>query len=190
MRYDDRLAAGGFSMLRRLALSLAMLFSGALSAQNLNIYWIDVEGGAATLIVSPGGQSLLVDTGWRRDDNRDPKRIYEAATKQAGLKKIDSLLITHFHMDHVGGAAGLAKLISIDKYLDHGDRVETRPGADAENWASYQALSAGKRTILKPGDKIPLSGLDVLVVASDGEHIACSVNGGGANAALCRDAKL
>ncbi len=177
-------------MLRGLIMSLILLFCGTLRAQNLNIYWIDVEGGAATLIVSPRGQSLLVDTGWRRDDNRDPKRIYEVATKQAGLKKIDNLLITHFHMDHVGGAAGLAKLIPIDKYLDHGDRVETRPGADAENWTAYQTLSAGKRTILKPGDKIPLSGLDVLVVASDGERLSRPVNGGGRNEVLCRDARL
>src|SRR5262245_21411081 len=147
-------------MLRGLIASLALLFAGALRAQNLNIYWIDVEGGAATLIVSPAGQSLLVDTGWRRDDNRDPNRIYEDATRPAGLKKIDSLLITHFHMEYVGGAAGLATLIPIDHYLDHGDRVETRPGADAENWTAYQGLSAGKRTILKPGDRIPLAGLD------------------------------
>lgn len=177
-------------MIRGLIVCLAFLFGGSLRAKNLEIYWVDVEGGAATLIVSPAGESLLVDTGWRREDNRDAKRIHEVATRHAGLKKIDYLLTTHFHMDHVGGMAGLATLLPIGKYLDHGDRVETRPGADAENWATYQALSAGKRMSLKPGDRIPLTGLDVVVVASDGERAARPVNGGGPNEALCKGATL
>src|SRR5262245_24051010 len=72
----------------------------------LDIYWVDVEGGGATLIVSPSGQSLLVDTGWRKGD-RDARRIYDVAAK-AGLKKIDYLVITHFHADHVGGIGALS----------------------------------------------------------------------------------
>jgi len=159
--------------------------------QNLDIYYIDVEGGAATLILTPAGESLLADTGWRREDNRDAKRIHEVATRHAGLKKIDYLLTTHFHMDHVGGLEAVAKLLPISKFLDHGDRVETRPGADAENWAVYQSLAAaGKRMVLKPGDKIPLKGLDVTVVASHGETLGKPINGGGPNEALCKDAVL
>src|ERR1035438_3585381 len=77
--------------------------------RTLDIYWVDVEGGAATLIVTPAGGSLLVDTGYPGD--RDARRIYDVATKQAGLKKIDNLLITHYHTDHVGGVGVLAKLI-------------------------------------------------------------------------------
>src|SRR5436305_529034 len=79
------------------------------AATNLDIYWIDTEGGGGTLIVAPSGESLLVDTGWRKDD-RDAKRIYQVATKQAGLKKIDYLVITHYHADHVGGVGALSKL--------------------------------------------------------------------------------
>jgi competence protein ComEC len=181
-------------MIRSLMAGLALAaFAGAAGAArtNLEIYYIDVEGGAATLIVSPSGDSLLVDSGWRRDDNRDAKRIYQTATKQAGLKKIDYFLITHFHMDHIGGLAALAKMIPIGKYMDHGDRVETSGGADAANWAAYQALATpGKRIILKAGDRLPVRGVETVVVASNGSVISHPVNGGGPNPALCQDAKL
>lgn len=179
-------------MLRTLALTAAVLFAGSLHAQrrNLDIYYIDVEGGAATLIVSPAGESLLVDTGWRRPDDRDAKRIHDVATGQAGLKKIDYLQITHFHRDHAGGLAALAKMMPIGKFLDHGDRVESSGGDDALNWADYQSLSAGRRMILKPGDRIPLTGVDITVVASNGSLIPRPINGGGPNEAPCKDAKL
>ncbi len=183
-------------MLRRLKVLLPLLAaclvcgSGAYG-KNLDIYWVDVEGGAATLVVTPAGESLLVDSGWRRDDNRDAKRIYEVATKQAGLKKIDYFWITHFHMDHVGGREALAKMIPIGKYVDHGDRVETTAGADAQNWAAYQGLATnGKRMTLKPGDRLPLKGLSLVVVAANGQALSKPINGGGANADLCKEAKL
>src|ERR1035438_8816434 len=107
------------SMSRIRPLLCALLFAGALAAasRNLEIYWIDAEGGAATLIVSPSGQSLLVDTANRMPDDRDAKRIF-AAAQQAGLKQIDILLTTHFHSDHMGGMQALAKLIPIQMYMD------------------------------------------------------------------------
>ena len=173
--------------LAALLLGFALVLPGA--PKNLEIYWIDVEGGAATLVVTPAGESLLDDTGWRRDDQRDPKRIQQVAT-QAGLKKIDYLVISHFHADHLGGLAALSNLLPIGKFIDHGDRVETRPGPDADNYENYLKLSAGKRLSLKPGDKIPLKGVDVTVVASHGERLAKAVNGGGPNDALCKDPVL
>jgi beta-lactamase superfamily II metal-dependent hydrolase len=174
-----------------LRLTLLFLAGLALSAApaNLEIYWIDVEGGAATLVVTPAGESLLVDTGWRRPDQRDPKRI-QAVASAAGVKKIDYLMISHFHADHHGGLLDLAELMPIGKFVDHGDRVETRPGPDAETFERYLKLSAGRRLSLKPGDKIPLKGVGVTVVASHGERLAKPINGGGPNAALCKDAAL
>src|SRR5438094_555416 len=80
--------------------------------KNLEIYWIDADGGAATLIVGPSGDSLLVDTANRREDDRDAKRIL-AAAKLAGIAKIDTLVTTHFHGDHIGAMAALEKLIPI-----------------------------------------------------------------------------
>jgi competence protein ComEC len=150
-------------------------------ARNLDIYWVDVEGGAATLIVTPEGQSLLVDTGWAVPDDRDAKRIFQAAQK-AGLKKIDYLLITHYHGDHVGGVPALAKLIPIEHFLDHGESVEAQHPRWGKDWEAYKPVAAGKRTILKPGDKLPLKGLDVVVVSANGQVISAPVKGaGGAN---------
>lgn len=167
-------------------LLLSLIASGVtLSAQphNLDMYWIDVEGGAATLIVAPSGESMLIDTGWAVG-GRDPKRLY-AATQQAGLKKIDYLVISHFHADHVGGLAEFSKMIPIGRFFDHGDAIEK----ENQQWLdSYLAASAGKRTIVKPGDEIPLKGVRVLVVSSDQKLLAKAVNGGGPNP-LCADAE-
>jgi competence protein ComEC len=155
-------------------------------ARNLEIYWIDTEGGAATLIVTPSGQSLLADSGNPGVDDRDAKRIF-AVAQAAGLKKIDYLLTTHFHSDHVGGAPALAKLIPIAHFYDHGDSVEVADPRGAQLFEAYRALSQGKRTVLKPGDKIPLAGLDVTVLSSNGEVLAQSLKGG-VNP-LCKDAQ-
>src|SRR5437762_1569026 len=156
-------------MLRFLFLTLLFMpWSAARAANsNLEIYWIDVEGGAATLIISPSGESMLIDTGWEVDD-RDAKRIY-AAAQQAGLKKIDHLVISHYHGDHVGGLAALSKLIPIDRFYGRGDEIEPVN----QKWLdSYRTAAAGKRTIVKPGDQIPIKGLQALVVASDGKLLA------------------
>ena len=167
---------------------LLVLGCAALRAQsgNLNIYWIDVEGGGATLIVSPAGESLLVDTGNPTPDDRDAKRIFEAA-QQAGIKKIDYLLITHFHGDHVGGAPALAKMIPIEHFLDHGDSIEAADPRSGGPWAAYKTLAQGKRTTMHPGDKLPVKGLDAIVVAANAEAIKNPINGGGPNP-LCQNA--
>jgi beta-lactamase superfamily II metal-dependent hydrolase len=166
-------------------LLMLALFAGLLGAQsgNLRMYWIDVEGGASTLVVSPSGESLLIDTGWTAGD-RDAKRIF-ATAQHAGISKIDFLVISHFHADHAGGLAALSKMIPIGRFFDRGDVIEM----ENQQWLdSYHAASAGKRTIVKPGDRIPIKGLQVLVVSSNQEVLAKPVNGGGPNP-LCADAE-
>jgi len=97
------------------------------AAKNLEVYSIDVEGGQASLIVSPSGESMLVDTGWAGFNKRDADRI-AAAAKSAGVKKIDYLVITHYHADHVGGVPQLAEKLPIVNFVDHGPSVEeTKP---------------------------------------------------------------
>src|SRR3954447_5842526 len=98
------------------------------AAKNLEICSIDVEGGQATLVVSPAGESLLVDTGWGGHNKRDAERI-AAAAKAAGVKKIDYLMITHYHTDHVGGIGQLADKLPIRNFVDHGPSVEDNKAA-------------------------------------------------------------
>jgi competence protein ComEC len=163
---------------------LSQSLAGA--TKSLQIYFVDVEGGAATLIETPSGESLLIDTGNPLPDDRDAKRIYEAA-QQAGLKKIDYLLTTHFDGDHSGGVAALAKLIPIVKFYDHGDTIEQEKPRDIERWKAYLSVAAGKRTSVKPGDRIPLKGIRVDVVSSNGAVLEKPINGGGPNP-LCSGA--
>ena len=172
-------------MVRFLLPVLLLVSSGMLNAQsrNLEIYWIDVEGGAATLFVAPSGESMLIDTGFDVGD-RDAKRIH-AAAQQAGLKKIDYVVISHYHTDHVGGLAALSKMIPLGRFFGPNDEIEPQN----QKWLdSYRTAAAGKRTIVKPGDQIPLKGVQATIVSSDHKLIAKPLSGGGPNS-LCADAE-
>jgi beta-lactamase superfamily II metal-dependent hydrolase len=156
-----------------LALIATMLHAHAQAnpAQHLLIYAIDVEGGQSTLLVSPSGASLLVDTGWPEGHGRDAGRIVQAM-HDAGVTKLDYVLITHFHHDHVGGVTELVKRVQVGEFLDHG---ENREDADITrtDYAAYLKAIAGKpRRIVHPGDSIDIPGLSTIVVTADGEHIA------------------
>jgi beta-lactamase superfamily II metal-dependent hydrolase len=121
----------------------------------LDIYFIDTEGGAATLIVTPAGESVLIDCG--NPGTRDAERIH-AAAQAAGLKAIDHLIITHWHLDHYGGIAHLSELMPIDHYYDHG--IPETLVEDPQNFPlliqAYKKAAGDKRTALKPGDEIAL----------------------------------
>lgn len=142
------------------------------AAKTLDIYVIDVEGGNATLFVTPNHESLLIDTGNAgAAAARDAGRILDA-TKAAGLQQIDHLIITHWHGDHFGGLAALAAQIPIREFIDHGPNVQPGELADTFLRDTYPKLYANaKHTIAKPGDKISLTGLDVRVVASAGQTL-------------------
>jgi beta-lactamase superfamily II metal-dependent hydrolase len=176
------------SFLRVLVLASGLAAASYAQSRTLDIYWIDTEGGAATLIVTPSGQSLLVDTGNPGPEDRDPKRILRVA-KAAGLRKIDLLVITHFHGDHVGGAPAVARMMPIGKVYDHGDSIEAGNSPQAGDlWQKYQTIAKGKRVVVKPGDRIPLKDVDVTVVSANGDVIANAINGGGPNDS-CKDAR-
>src|SRR3977135_14895 len=134
---------------------------GVCAAQTLNVYVIDVEGGNATLFVTPSRESLLIDTGNAGAAAvRDAGRIMDAI-KDAGLQQIDHLIVTHWHGDHFGGLAELASHTTIREFIDHGPNVQ--PGALADEFLekTYPFLYAkDKHTVAKPGDKISLAGLD------------------------------
>ena len=169
------------------ACSVAPALAQSRTAKPLQIYVIDVEGGNATLFVSPTGESLLIDTGngGAVAAPRDAGRIMEAV-KDAGLTQIDHLIITHWHGDHFGGLAELAKQIPIKHYYDHGPNVQ--PGQAADDFLKnvYSELIAkAQHTVLKAGDKIPLAGVDVIVVLSAGEPIKAPLKGAGAPNPYC-----
>ena len=147
----------------------------------LDIYVVDVEGGNAALFVAPSGESLLIDTGNVAPDAaiRDSERIM-AAAKDARLTQIDNLIITHWHGDHYGGLAELAKRIPIRHFIDHGPNVQPAPAVDEFLEKVYPQLYANaKHTIARPGDRIAVAGLDVQVVASGGETIKTALAGAG-----------
>ena len=155
------------------------------AAQTLDLYFIDVEGGQATLFVSPSGESMLVDTGWPDFAGRDADRIV-AAAKLAGVKRIDYLVVTHYHADHVGGVPALAQRIPIVNFIDHGPRdVETDRMAQVL-YRSYDNLaSKGRRVTARPGEKIPISGIDVEILTAAGDEIGQALPGGGEPNPLC-----
>jgi competence protein ComEC len=148
----------------------------------LNIYYIDTEGGQSTLFVSPNGESLLVDSGNAGD--RDLGRIVETV-KTAGVKQIDHMWSTHYHGDHVGSLLALAKQVPIMHFYDHGKPHPQDRVASAAFLSSYEELSQGKRTIVKPGDKVKMTGLDITAVASANQFIRTNLPGGGRQNAAC-----
>jgi beta-lactamase superfamily II metal-dependent hydrolase len=172
-------------MYLRAAFSLLILAIAAPAARKtLDVYFIDVEGGQATLYVTPAGQSMLVDAGWPGFNNRDSDRIIKAA-RDAGVKQIDFLVVTHYHGDHVGGVPQLAERMPIKTFVDHGPSVESGKNPDALFGAYQEARNKGKHLPVKAGDKIPLKGVDVQVVAAAGEKLGAPLAGGGAANPLC-----
>ena len=163
-----------------------LVFAAVLAnaAKPLDVYFVDVEGGQATLIVTPSKQSILVDTGWAGFNGRDALRI-QAAAKSAGVKQIDYLIMTHYHSDHVGGVSQLVERMPVKTFVDHGPNRETGKRAEELTAAWDKALSTGKRLSVKPGDKLPLKGVEVQIVTADGEGISSPVNGGGAANPFC-----
>src|SRR6266576_1465576 len=169
--------------MRAIFLGLVLL-SVLPAAKTFDVYFIDVEGGQATLMVSPSGESMLVDTGWAGFSNRDADRI-AAAAKLAGVKQVDYLVITHYHADHVGGVPQLAAKLPIKHFVDHGENRESGAGPDGFYSAYKAAWGSGQHMVVKPGDKIPVKGLDVEVLTADGELIQKPLKGAGQPNALC-----
>jgi competence protein ComEC len=167
--------------MRRLTIVLLCLiatFSFAETRRTLDIYVVDVEGGNATLFIAPSGESVLIDTGnGGAAAARDAGRI-AAAVKDAGLQQIDHLITTHWHGDHFGGMAELASHVTIKEFIDHGGNVQPAEAVDDFLQKIYPQLYAkAKHTVVKPGDRIPVAGLDWRIVASNGEHITSPLGG-------------
>ena len=177
--------------MRRLGCVMAMVMSAVLvsaqrQAKTLDIYVVDVEGGNASLFVSPSGESLLIDTGnGGTAAPRDAGRIVEAA-KDAGLNQIDYLITTHWHGDHYGGLAELTTRIPIRHFIDHGANIQPAEATDAFLNTTYPTLYAkATHTVVKAGDTIPFADVTTRVVASAGQVIAKPLPGAGKSNPSC-----
>lgn len=162
------------------------------AGDKLRIYFIDVEGGQSTLFVTPAGQSLLVDTGWPDSNGRDANRIV-AAAKEAGISKIDYVLLTHYHVDHAGGIPQLLERIPVGTFLDHGPNRELDKGITEKDYALYQqALASGKYKVIhpRPGDVLPIKGFTATVISQDGNLIDKPLPGGGEANSYCASSEV
>ena len=168
-----RLAA---ALLLSLALAATLVAAQAPSSKPLDIYVVDTEGGKAALFVSPTGQSLLIDSG--NPGGRDTDRIMEVVN-QAGLKQIDFLISTHYHGDHVGGLTELVKRIPVGTFIDHGPSVEPKEQVQGFQAAYAELYGKAKHMVAKPGDKVPITGLDWRIVTSAGKALKTPLPGGG-----------
>ena len=170
-----------------IVLSPVILLAQTPSTKPLEIYVVDVEGGNATLFVTPSGESVLIDTG--NPGVRDPMRIL-AATKAAGVMRIDHLITTHWHGDHFEGLAELASRIEVKQFIDHGGDVQHNPQVDQFLDNVYPTLYKDRtHTIAKAGDKIPVAGLDWRVVSAGGGLINTPLPGAGAPNPYCSNDK-
>jgi len=160
----------------------AALSAALLSAQSktLDIYVVDVEGGNATLFVTPAREAVLIDTGNGGPAAvRDADRIM-AAVKDAGIAQIDALVTSHWHGDHMGAMAELAGRIPIRHYLDHGGNVQPAEAVDTFLKGTYPGLIAkAKHTVVKAGDVLALKGVDWRFVTSAREVIKAPLAGAG-----------
>jgi len=156
------------------------------ASKTLDIYVIDTEGGKATLFITPSGETVLIDAG--NPGQRDHDRIMAVLT-ETGVNKIDHLISTHYHVDHIGGMQELAKSIPIADYVDHGPSVEPQEQVKGFQAAYAELYAKAKHTIVKPGDKLPIAGVDWRIVTAAGKAIKTPLPGGGKPNPACAQFK-
>jgi competence protein ComEC len=178
--------------MKKLFLATILLMSGwavLLGAETLDMYVVDTEGGKALLILSPSGQSMLIDAGFQGFEDRDAIRIEEAA-KAANIRQFDVLVVTHYDMDHVNNVPATVARVPAKAFFDHGAPVMSGRGTSPAVRAYEEVAAKAKRTSVKPGDKIPFEGVDVQVVTSAGKTIQTPVQGGGLPNPFCEGATV
>ncbi|MBZ5583307.1 MAG: MBL fold metallo-hydrolase [Acidobacteriia bacterium] len=161
------------------AFCCAILLASSLpAAKTLDMWVVDTEGGKSVLLLSPSGQSMLIDTGFPGNNDRDANRILEAC-KAAGVTKIDVLITTHYDMDHVNNTPAVVGRIPVALFVDHGPAAVTDRGTTAAVKAYDELWAKAKHLVVKPGDKIPFKDVDIVVLTSAGQSIKTPLKGAG-----------
>jgi competence protein ComEC len=173
-----------------LAAVLAWSMLAGAQAKSLRVYFVDVDGGQASLFVTPAGKSLLIDTGWAGNNGLDADRIV-AAAKDAGVSKIDYLLLTHYHADHLGGLPELMAKIPVGTFIDHGPQSPTDPSTKKDFAAYQEMLAKGSHGHItpKPGDTLPIPGMKAVVISSNGDVLTKPLPGAGQPNEYCKDSE-
>lgn len=169
-----------------LAILGCLVFGNALTlrgADSLDFYVIDTEGGKAIIVVTPEGETMLVDAGYPRDDDRDTNRIV-AAAESLGIREFDYILATHYDADHSGNIAAVDASVPGKVFIDHGEIV---PDVRSDRYYQSYVAAIGdrERIIVKPGDVLPIKGVRVQVLTAAGEVIDEPLPGGGQTNPLC-----
>jgi beta-lactamase superfamily II metal-dependent hydrolase len=157
---------------------LAVVTAVVGAPKTLDMWVVDTEGGKALLIVSPTGRSMLVDTGFPGNGDRDTGRILEAC-RLAGVKQLDVLLTTHYDLDHVNNAPSLAAKMPVALFVDHGPPVVSDERTLATVKAYDELWAGAKHLVVEPGDEIPLAGVGVKVVSAARETLKAALRGAG-----------
>ena len=166
--------------------AIAAWGGGAQSGPPLNVTFVDVEGGQATLLVTPSRESILIDAGFQGFNDRDADRIVTEA-KRAGVSRIDYMIVTHYHRDHVGGVPALTARIPIGTFVDHGPSVEKGEAPDALFGSYLKVREKGRHLRVKPGERLPIAGMDFWIVVAAGERLGQPLPGAGNANPLCRE---
>jgi competence protein ComEC len=186
--------------MRTLILYLSFWSAASWAADTMNVYAIDTEGGKAMLTISPSGETLLVDLGWTDSGMRPASTAHIVeALKAIGVKRIDHLVLSHYDIDHIGDVPKFVEAIPVGHVYDHGDIQLAK--VDDPRWARMGEIAKARfdayaairgrigHTVLKPGDKVPIKGIDVQVIHAGGKWITKPLPGAGAPNPACATAK-
>jgi competence protein ComEC len=134
-----------------LILSLNILTK--LKPATLRVTFFDVGQGDAALLHTPGDKYILIDAGAWSPGYNSGKAVILPHIKSAGIQKLDAVILSHPHADHIGGIIELINSIPINVIYNSGYEYSSNL------YQSYLRLASEKSIPVKPlvsGDTLAL----------------------------------